>query len=78
MVADPLHLDVGLLEDLARDRFLQRLARLHEAGEGGVASLRPDRLTAQQRPVPVMHQHDHRRVGAWEMGAPQVGDVQFR
>ena len=54
--------------DFARDRFFEALAGLDEAGEGRMHALRPGCLPAEEAAlVALMHQHDHRRIGAREM-----------
>src|SRR5208282_135719 len=67
VVAHVRNADAGLLEHLARDRVLQALARLDEAGKGRVHAGRPDALAAQEAALAPAHQHDHRRIGAGEM-----------
>ena len=57
-------LDAALLHHLPGDGLLERLARLHEARQGGVAPRRPHGLAAEQQAVAVRDDHDHDRVGA--------------
>jgi len=70
---DRAHLDTGLLRDLADHRLLEALPRVDEAGQRGVATLRPVRVSAEEaavvRRLAVDDDHDHRRVGARELGA---------
>src|SRR5918999_97033 len=54
-VARRADLDAALLGDLARDRLLEALARLDEAGERRVAPLRPAGRAAEQHAVAVGH-----------------------
>ncbi len=76
------HLDAGLLLDLATDGVLHRLAGLHEAGERGVAALRPQRAASEQGPLvgaaglAVGDDHDHGGVGPRELVAAAVVAVQ--
>ena len=61
-------LDRGLLAHLARHRVFEALARLDEAGQGRIhAGQREILVAAEQHPVAIDHQHDHRRVGAREV-----------
>jgi hypothetical protein len=76
-VAQVGHLHPALLGDLARDRVLQRLARLDEPGQRAEPPGRPARLAAEQHAVVlrVMDEHDHDRIGARVMDRAAVGAV---
>ena len=67
MVGDGAGADAGLLVELAAHRVLQRLARLHEAGEAGKHPRREAVLAAEHAAVAVDRQHDDDRIGAREM-----------
>src|SRR3546814_4284998 len=54
----------AFLQHLALDGLLQRLARLDEAGQGGIAVRRPAGVAAEQQAAAVGDGHDHRRVAA--------------
>ena len=70
-VDDVAHAHPRLLVNLARHRFLDRLARLDEAGERAEAARGKARLAAEQQarrlPLAVRHQHDRDRIGARKM-----------
>ena len=62
------HPHAGFLHHLAADRFLQALARLHEAGERRIhRGVGKPVGVAEQRAVAAVHQHDDGGVGAGEM-----------
>ena len=69
MIPDGVHRDAGLLLNLARDRALQALAGLDEAGEGREHARRPGGLAAEQagavfRSGAGVNEHDDGRIGA--------------
>ncbi|KAK0359745.1 hypothetical protein LTR94_030086, partial [Friedmanniomyces endolithicus] len=59
--------DAGFLEQFARDRFLDRLARFDEAGQRRIAAGRPGMLATEQDAPAIFGQHDDDGVGAGEM-----------
>ena len=63
-VADVGDVDAGLLLEFARDRRLDRFARLDEAGQRRIAARRIMRLAAEQQPAVMLGEHDHDRVDA--------------
>src|SRR2546428_2917596 len=69
-VGDVLHLHADLFLHLSRDRALERLAVVDEAGDERVAVGRPHGLAREQHAVAVAHDDDDRRV--------QVGIVLVR
>jgi hypothetical protein len=66
-IADRMDRDAGFLLQFARDRFLDRLARLDEAGERGIAAGRPAMLAAEQHPSLMLGEHDRNGIDAREM-----------
>ena len=63
-VADVAHADAGFLQHLARDRFLDSLARLDEPGQRRIAALGKTGLAAKQQMPLALDQHDGDGVGA--------------
>src|SRR5687768_6860262 len=61
------HAHAGFLENLARDAFFDRFARLDEPGERRVAARWIARLAAEQEITVPLDQHDRHRVGAREV-----------
>ena len=66
-VADVGDRDPDLLADLADHRLLQRLAGLHEAGEGAVDAGREMGRAGEEDLVSALDAHDHRRRDAGEV-----------
>ena len=73
VVAHLADADSRLLVHLAGHRLLQAFARFDEPGQRRIHARRPDLLPAKKRPVAVMDQHDHGRIGAREMAGPAIG-----
>ena len=67
VIFDLVDFDAGLLEHFARHRIFERLARLDESGDGGIASYGPTRLASQERTLAVADQHDDGRIDAREL-----------
>src|SRR4029450_8200877 len=57
-IADIGDVDAGFLLQFARDRGLDRLARLDEAGECRIAARRIMRLAAEKQPAVMLGKHD--------------------
>src|SRR5262249_29053971 len=66
-VADVLHRYARLLTHLARDALLERLARLHEAGDERVPALREVGRSRHQDARSVVDEHDDRRLDPREI-----------
>ena len=66
MIPDIADGDVGLLANLPGDRIFEALPWLHEAGDGRIPAFGPARLPTEQTAIPIMHQHDDRRIDARE------------
>src|SRR5215472_18176085 len=80
-VADAPTADARLLADLAPHRVLERLTRLHVAGETGEPGARAAASAAEERALAPDRQHDDDRVdaremmrlAAWAMARPATG-----
>src|SRR5690606_10053612 len=69
------HTHAGLLEHLALDGLLDRLARLDEAGERREAVRRKPRLAPEENLALALDEHDRHRVDARKMLRPASGAV---
>jgi hypothetical protein len=66
MILDVVHLDVGLLEDLAAHGIFEALTRFHETGDSGIPAFRPASLATEQALLAPADQDDNCRINPRE------------